>query len=137
MKEKNIMNDARIVFDHVHLVSADPLATASWYVDKLDGEITSSNDVGGAPQIHVAFEDATLIVRGQRTGEQAADKQGLTWGTDHFGFHVHGDFDGFCDVLKSKGVTFTRDPEAFSPTVRLAFIEAPDGVSIELLQRKG
>jgi hypothetical protein len=25
----------------------------------------------------------------------------------------------------------------FSPSVRIAFIEAPDGVSIELLQRKG
>ena len=131
------MNDARIVFDHVHLVSADPQATASWYVDNLGGEITSSSDVGGAPQIHVAFEGATLIVRGQRTGEQAADKQGLTWGTDHFGFRVHGDFDGFCAVLKSKGVTFTRDPESLSPTIRLAFIEAPDGVSIELLHLKG
>ena len=131
------MNDAGIVFDHVHLLSADPQATASWYADKLGGEITSSNDVGGAPQIRVAFEGATLIVRGQRTGEQAVDKQGLTWGTDHFGLNVHGDFDGFCDVLKSKGVTFTRGPEDFSPMVRLAFIEAPDGVSIELLQRKG
>lgn len=130
------MSNTKIVFDHVHLVSTDPKATASWYVDKLGGRITDSNEVGGAPQIHVVFEGATLIVRGQRTGEHAVDKQGLTWGTDHFGFHVHGDFDGFCNALKSKGVVFTRDPENFSPTLRLAFIAAPDSVSIELLQRK-
>lgn len=130
------MSDTKILFDHVHLVSTDPQLTASWYVDKLGGRITASNEVGGAPQIHVAFEGATLIVRGQRTGEQAVEKQPLTWGTDHFGFHVHGDFDGFCNGLKSKGVVFTRGPEDFSPALRLAFITAPDGVSIELLQRK-
>jgi len=130
------MSDAKILFDHVHLISTDPQATASWYVDKLGGRITASNEVGGAPQIHVAFDGATLIVRGQRTGERAVDKPALTWGTDHFGFHVRGDFDGFCNGLKSKGVVFTRGPEDFGPTLRLAFITAPDGVSIELLQRK-
>lgn len=131
------MSDKKMVFDHVHLVSKDPEETAGWYVDKLGGKITESSEVGGAPQIYVDFTGATLIVRGQRTGEQANDKKGLTWGTDHFGFHVDGDFDGFCDALKSKGVVFTRGPEDFGTTLRLAFIEAPDGVSIELLQRKG
>ena len=33
--------------------------------------------------VHRLF-DLTPIVRG------------LQWATDHFGFHVHGDFDGFC-----------------------------------------
>ncbi|RJQ58601.1 MAG: VOC family protein [Desulfobacteraceae bacterium] len=131
------MSKATIVFDHVHLVSTDPNATASWYVDKLGGKITGSGEVGGAPQIYVTFEGAVLIVRGERPGERATGKQGLTWGADHFGFHVQGDFDGFCDNLKSKGVVFTRGPVDFSPSLRLAFIEAPDGVSIELLQRRG
>ncbi len=128
------MGHAKIVFDHVHLVSKDPYATAAWYVEKLGGEISSSYEFGGAPQIHVTFEGATLIVRGQRTGEQASDKQGLTWGTDHFGFYVHGDFDAYCSALKSKGVVFIRGPENFRATYRLAFIQAPNGVSIELLQ---
>ena len=131
------MTNASIVFDHIHLISEDPQSTASWYVDKLGGAIISSDDVRGAPQIFVAFEGATIIVRGQRPGEQLGRKPGLLWGTDHFGFQVHGDFDGFCDELKEKGVTFTVDPVDFSPSVRIAYIEAPDGVSIELLQWKG
>ena len=128
------MGDAKIAFDHVHLVSKDPHATASWYVEKLGGEINRSYEFGGAPQIHVAFDGATIIVRGQRIGEEACDKQGPTWGTDHFGFYVHGDFDAYCSLLKSKGIVFTRGPENFRAIYRLAFIEAPDGVSIELLQ---
>ena len=130
------MSDVKIVFDHVHLVSKNPAATAAWYVEKLGGEITVSGDVGGAPQIYVEFQGATLIIRGERPGEQAVDKPGLTWGTDHFGFHVADDLDGFCDQLKKKGVVFTKEPVDFSPQLRLAFIEGPDGVSIELLRKR-
>ncbi len=130
------MRDANIVFDHVHLISEDPQSVASWYVDKLGGKIIATHEIRGAPQVVVAFDGATMIVRGQRTGEQPGRKHGLQWGTDHFGFHVHGDFDGFCDDLRKKGVRFTVDPVDFTPNVRIAFIEAPDGVVIELLQRK-
>ena len=131
------MTDTNIVFDHVHLISKDPQSTAEWYVENLGGKIVGSSEVRGAPQIIVAFKGATVIVRGQRTGEQVGEKDGLEWGTDHFGFSVDGDFDGFCGNLKNNGVKFTMDPVDFTPTVRIAFIEAPDGVSIELLQRKG
>ncbi len=130
------MSTSKIVFDHVHLISEDPRSAADWYADKLGGKITGSAEIRGAPQVIVAFEGATVIVRGQRTGEEAAGKPGLEWGTDHFGFSVEGDFDGFCDDLKKKGVAFTLEPVDFTPTVRIAFIEAPDNVSIELLQRK-
>ena len=46
------------------------------------------------------------------------------------------DFDAFCDGLKRKGVTFSVEPHDNNPTTRIAFIDAPDGVSIELLSRK-
>jgi len=131
------MSEAKIVFDHVHLISKDPKSTATWYEGKLGGKIVGSAEVRGAPQVVVAFKGATAIIRGQRTGEQVEGKNGIQWGTDHFGFSVDGDFDGFCANLKKNGVKFTMDPVDFSPTVRIAFIEAPDGVSIELLQRKG
>ncbi|MFP4194809.1 MAG: VOC family protein [Desulfosalsimonas sp.] len=129
------MDRADIVFDHVHLISKDPQAAASWYEEKLGGRIVNTSEVGGAPQIVVTFKGASLIIRGQREGEQASEKTGLYWGTDHFGFSVNGDFDGFCSDLKNNGVKFTLDPVDFRPGVRIAFIEAPDSVSIELLQR--
>lgn len=122
-------------FDHVHLVSEAPLAAADWYVEKLDGRIAASTEVRGAPQVLVRFGGATIIIRGQRTGESVSGKVGLQWGIDHFGFHVDGNFDDYCDQLKSKGVVFDLDPMNFGPDLRIAFIQAPDGVSIELLCR--
>jgi lactoylglutathione lyase len=130
------MADASLSFDHVHLVSKDPHATAGWYVDKLGGEITRSAEVRGAPQVYVSFGGATVIVRGERPAEQAADKAGLQWGVDHFGLRVKGDFDGFCAGLRSRGVKFNLEPTDFNSTTRIAFIQAPDGVTVELLNRK-
>jgi len=130
------MPDASLIFDHVHLVSRDPHATVRWYVEKLGGEIFRSADTRGAPQIHVSLGGAMVIVRGERPAERAADKPGLQWGIDHFGVRVKGDFDGFCAGLRSKGVAFSLEPTDFNPTTRIAYIRAPDGVSIELLNRK-
>jgi len=128
--------EARIFFDHVHLISENPQSAASWYVEKLGGKIISNKEVLGAPQIFVAFEEAFLIIRGRRPGEQVDRKQGLHWGIDHFGFRVQGDFDSYCEALKKKGVVFSVEPKDFSATTRIAFIDAPDGVSVELLVRK-
>lgn len=130
------MSDSSIVFDHVHLIGKDPDATASWYSEKLGGNIVGSGEVLGSKSIRVAFEGATVIIRGKRADEAPQNKDALEWGTDHFGFQVKGDFDAFCDDLKKKGVAFTMDPVNLTPAICIAFIEAPDGVSIELLQRK-
>lgn len=126
---------AAIEFDHVHIISRDPEASVRWFVENLGGERGEGGEARGAPQIPVRFGGATVIVRGQRTGESAGDKDGLEWGTDHFAFRVEGDFHAFCEELREKGVRFTVAPVQFNPTTQIAFIEAPDGVSIELLQR--
>jgi len=123
-------------FDHVHVISKQPKDTADWYAERLGGTITKSATVKDAPQIYVSFGEAFIIVRGQRPGESAKDKANTEWGADHFGFNVQGDFDAFCAGLRAKGVKFSMEPTDINPATRIAFIDAPDGVSIELLSRK-
>jgi catechol 2,3-dioxygenase-like lactoylglutathione lyase family enzyme len=130
------MANATVGFDHVHLVSQDPQSTAQWYADKLGGKIVRSGEVKGAPQVYVSIGGFIVIVRGQRPAETANARPGLEWGIDHFGVRVKGDFDGFCSELRQQGVTFSLEPTDFNPTTRIAFINAPDGVSVELLNRK-
>ena len=131
------MPNPNITFDHVHLISKDPQRTANWYVDKLGGEIVRDGEVRGAPQVYVEIGGgAMLIVRGERPGESTSDKSSLEWGVDHFGVKVKGDFAAFCAGLKAKGVEFSVELRDFNPTTQLAFINAPDGVSVELLNRK-
>jgi catechol 2,3-dioxygenase-like lactoylglutathione lyase family enzyme len=129
------MHQGKVLFDHIHIISEDPHAAAAWYADKLRGEVIKSGEVSGAPQIYVAFSGGTIIVRGRRMGEEPENKSCRQWGVDHFGFHIEEDFDDFCDGLLKKGVTFTVEPKDFNPTTRIAFIEGPDGVNIELVHR--
>ncbi|MEE8398178.1 MAG: VOC family protein [Desulfobacterales bacterium] len=140
------MSDTEIVFDHIHIISEDPTSTANWYVEVLGGKITGNSEVRGAPQISVAFQGVNLLVRGQRPGEQPDRPNSLQhyadyishneWGTDHFGFNVLGNLDDYCDQLKKKGATFSVEPYDFVPGARIAYLEAPDGVSIELVQAR-
>jgi catechol 2,3-dioxygenase-like lactoylglutathione lyase family enzyme len=130
------MPDTALSFDHVHLVAHNPQTTADWYVNNLGGKVVRSLEVKGAPQIYVSFGGFMVIVRGERPAESAHDRPGLQWGVDHFGVRVKGDFDEFCDGLRRRGVGFSLEPTDFNPTTRIAFIDAPDGVSVELLNRK-
>jgi lactoylglutathione lyase len=135
--QESAMPNPNITFDHVHLISKDVAAAANWYVDKLGGDIVRNVTVKGAPQVYVEIGGGTmLIVRGERPGESTAEKPGLEWGVDHFGVRVKGNFEAFCADLKAKGVVFSVEPTQFNPTTQLAFINAPDGVSVELLNRQ-
>ena len=130
------MSDASISFHHNHLISENPRECASWYAEKLGGRIAGGEKALEAPSIVVTFKGMILIVRGQNKGETISAKDSLEWGIDHFGFQVEGDFDGYCNKLKENGVKFTRDPMDINPTMRIAFIEGPDGVSIELVHNR-
>lgn len=127
---------AEVRFDHVHLVAKDPVKTAQWYAENLNGTIWKNVEVRGAPQVYVQFGDSYVIVRGQRGAESPDAKNSLEWGIDHFGVRVHGDFNEFCARLKKNGVEFSMEPTDFNESTRIAFINAPDGVSVELLNRK-
>lgn len=140
------MTESIIAFDHIHIISRDPRAAAAWYVDMLGGVITDSYELRGAPQICVAFGDAVLLIRGQRPGEDPQSKSALQsfgdfashdqWGTDHFGFRISGDFNDYCQGLRQKGAVFSVEPHEFLPGFSIAYLAAPDGVTVELVQAK-
>ena len=135
---------AMLVFDHIHILSKDPASTARWYAQILGGKIIRESEVRGAPQISVAFQGVNLLIRSKRLGEAPDPPNRLEhyadyishnrWGMDHFGFRISADLDTFCNQLREKGAAFSVEPYDFAPGVRIAYLEAPDGVSIELVQ---
>jgi catechol 2,3-dioxygenase-like lactoylglutathione lyase family enzyme len=132
-------------WDHIHLISRDPLAAVEWYKEMLGGAVTQvQNDLRGAPQIDVNIGGKTVVIRGVRPGEQPADPRPIEHfngysshnarGIDHFGLTYHGDLRAFADDLKRKGVRMAIEPWEFKPGMVLCYVAAPDGVSIELIQ---
>ena len=137
--------DKAIAFDHIHLISRDPRAAAQWYREMFSGEIAAEQpNLRGAPQIDVVVGGMTIVIRGQRPGEEPGTTRPMQdfdgyashneWGTDHFGFTYRGDLRAFCAQLKQKGVRMAVEPWEFKPGMVLCYVAAPDGVSIELIQ---
>ena len=133
-------------FDHIHLISEDPKATAAWYEEILGGEIVADYELRGAPQINVRVGGMQVIIRGRRPGESPVSTRPMQdfadysshdeWGTDHFGYTYHGDLNAFCEEIRGKGATLAVEPWEFSPGSLICYVAAPDGVSIELVQAR-
>jgi catechol 2,3-dioxygenase-like lactoylglutathione lyase family enzyme len=143
MKERAISNPA-FKFDHIHIISENPRASAEWYVEMFGATIAADTVARGAPQIFVDLGGMTILIRGRRPGETPTPTKSIkpyadfsshdSWGTDHFGFLYRGDLAALCDELRAKGVQF---PVALKKGVGgslLCYVAAPDGVSIELMQ---
>ena len=141
------MTNTSLVFEHIHIISEDPQSAAAWYADMLGGEITETYELRGAPQIAVVFEGITILIRGRRRGENPDRTNSIQsfndfashneWGMDHFAFRVQADLTEFCNTLKEKGATFSIEPhDSIGSTWggNIAYLNAPDGVSVELLQ---
>ena len=138
------MSNPAFKFDHVHIISKDPEASANWYVEMFGATIAANTMARGAPQIFVDLGGMTILIRGQRPGEDPAAARPIrkyadfsshdAWGTDHFGFLYQGDLGAFCNELRGKGVTFPVELKRGVNGSLLCYVAAPHGVSIELMQ---
>ena len=66
------MSNPAFKFDHVHIISKDPEVSANWYVEMFGATITAKTIARGAPQIFVDLGGMTILIRGQRPGEDPA-----------------------------------------------------------------
>ncbi len=125
---------ATYTWDHIHLRSPDPEATALWLERMLGAQVIRSMQQG-KPRIDLKLGGANIFIAPVAPGEgvnapPVAPYQGL----DHFGLSVK-DIDAVAADLKKKGVEFTKEVHTPRPGIRICFIRGPQGVSIELLER--
>ena len=121
-------------WEHIHLRSPDPEATAAWYQDKLGAEVIRSPTADGSMRIDLNLAGQKVFIAKALPGKAADAPSSPYLGLDHFGLTVS-DIKAAVAELKAKGVTFTMDVTTNRPGVQIAFLTAPQNVSIELLQR--
>jgi lactoylglutathione lyase len=121
-------------WDHIHLRSPNPEATAEWYERMLGAEVTRSVQQG-APRIDLKIGGAKIFIAPVAPGDGVNPPPKTPYqGLDHFGLLCTG-IDAIAAELKAKGVEFTREPTTVRPGTRVCFIRGPEGESIELLER--
>jgi catechol 2,3-dioxygenase-like lactoylglutathione lyase family enzyme len=119
-----------VTWDHIHLRSPDPEATAAWFERMLGGEI-----VRGPGRIDVKLGGANVFIAPVTAGDGVGAPPATPYqGLDHFGLAVT-EIDAMAAELEAKGVAFTKAPYTIRPGVRICFIRGPQGIAIELLER--
>ncbi len=119
-------------FDHMHILTPNVEATATWFERVFGAEVIRSMQQG-KPRVDLKLGGVEIFLAPlppDAKPNPANPYQGL----DHFGMTVKG-IDKVVADLKAKGVTFTTEPYEVRPGTRIAFLRTPDGVRIELLDR--
>src|SRR6266851_5044810 len=122
-------------YDHVHLRSPDPDATAAYYERMFGAEIIKSVMSNGIGRTDMRLGGVMLFIAQVPADSAIAEKpEGSFVGLDHMGLRVK-NIDAVVAELKAKGAEFTVEPKTIRPGVRIAFLRGPQNVMIELLDR--
>lgn len=116
-------------FHHIHLRSADPGGTLSWYQDTFGGETAKlRGQLDG-----ILLNDVWLLAM-QHDGGEPASTAGRA--IDHVAFAVE-DLDATAAQLRGAGVAFVEDPgvpQGARTSARRAIVAGPDNVSLALVE---
>ena len=123
--------------NHIHLKSNDPKATADWWVKAFN--FTIASDVvrdGGDRFVTCMSENGIRVPISEAAPGQtlAPGDAGVRYGLEHFGIDSE-DLEADIARLESLGATLLEGPREMSATVRIAFVEVPENVRVELIQR--
>ena len=121
-------------WDHIHLRSPDPEATAQYFERMFGAEIIRTMQQG-EPRIDLKLGGANIFIAPVAAGSKVNPPPTTPYqGLDHFGLAVSG-IDAIAADLKKKGVEFTQEPHSPRPGIKICFLRGPQGISIELLDR--
>jgi lactoylglutathione lyase len=121
-------------WDHIHLRSPDPEATAAWFERMLGAQVIRST-VEGKPRIDLKLGGADVFIMPVAPSDKVNAPPVTPYqGLDHFGLAVR-DVDAVAAELKAKGAEFTMEPRTIRAGLRICFLRGPQGVSVELLDR--
>jgi lactoylglutathione lyase len=127
---------ARFIYDHVHLISPDPIKAAQFYEEAFSARrVAAGQYPEGGTRVELSIEGTRLLIRTPKDASNAAeDTPGTRHGLEHFGLRTD-DIETAVADLKAKGVKIIEDIKVSVPTgSKIAFLMAPDNVMIELVQ---
>ena len=121
-------------FEHIHLLSKDALAAGEFYKEMFGAQTREAVAFNGLPRCDMKLGGHTVLIpTASGKPNDSAGSPHHQMGIEHFGFVVD-DMEQAVRDLKAKGAEFSSEPHDFRGAI-VAFIRAPDGVSIELVQR--
>lgn len=120
--------------DHIHLLSGQVEEMIGYFAKVFEGKVVARGELRGFPMVRMDVYGAPISILGTDPVagqlEPGKGKKGL----DHFGFKVK-NLEETVKILKARGAKFSVEPTTTPSGIKIAFIEGPEGIRIELVER--
>ena len=128
--------------DHIHVFCLDPDASLRFYIDVFQaGVLGKAYGSDGGVRHFLRLGGLALVLapypEGTDPAVPAAYRDGIYergYGVGHFGLHVE-NVDESVETVRQRGAKILAEPREFVGA-RFAYVGAPDGVIIELLEHR-
>jgi len=120
--------------DHVHIMVVDLEKAVRYFEDFFGGKVEARTELRGSPMVRMMASGVYVNIHKTDSKDAAFVPGKGTPGMDHFGFVVK-DLEKEVQALKKKGARFSVDFTHGAGGVKFAFIDGPDGIRIELIER--
>ncbi len=124
-------------FDHIHITSRDPRRSARWWAEMFGAEVLPEVEIRGIFFAPVALDGVKISLSGPRPNaagepEQPGEPAPVPhYGLEHLGVGVD-DLDAAVARFQAQGLEIYERAE--SALFKVAFVAAPDGVCLELME---
>lgn len=121
--------------EHVHFYCADPEATLGFFQKYFDATVDGRVTFPDWLIIRMKLGDAIVALSPKRGDMVLAEPaRGPRRGFDHIGIFVEG-IDALVSRMAADNVEVAAEPYDAGP-VRIAYVYAPDGIQLELIQKR-
>jgi len=122
---------------HIHLVCRNLQGLIDFFADNFEARLIGMKKFGGVDGASLDLSGTMINLRIPHENESLADPRSCkTYGYHHVGITVD-DVDAEYKRLSDKGYKFPLPPQNVDETLRVAFLEGPENITIELMQVKG
>jgi lactoylglutathione lyase len=120
--------------DHVHIMCRNLEKAVQYFESLFGGKVESRTELRGFPMVRMHVQGVHVNLHKTDSKAAAFEPGKATPGLDHFGFLVKG-LERVVEDLKKKGGRFSVDFTQGAGGVKFAFIDGPEGIRIELIER--
>ncbi len=119
--------------NHIHIKAQDARQTAQWYVENFGARIGNEANTNGILTLRTDLGGVRINITEPPSDGLPSGTSEPHMGLEHFGIETD-DLEGAINSLAGKGVKVLEPIRALPSGMRIAFVEAPDNVRLELMQ---
>jgi len=123
------------LYDHVHLISPDPLKTSAFYEYMFAARRANIAETEMGTMVRLEIGSSVINIMPPRKQLIIPSPSGNVYGIEHFGLKTDNLVQAVAE-LKAKDVRFAVDIVEPKPGFKTSFLVAPENVLIELFEEK-